>query len=73
MDGGGGRGEWRGASVTSVDGDVADGICRRTVNVAKSTPDRCAWTHGAPWVSLVDGDVADSIRPSHCEGGEVDT
>ena len=38
VDGGGGRGEWRGASVTSVDGDAADGI-----------------------------------RPSHCEGSEVDT
>ena len=22
---------------------------RRTVNVAKSTPDRCARTHGTPW------------------------
>ena len=24
-------------------------------------------------VSSVDGDAADGIRPSHCEGGEVDT
>ena len=24
-------------------------------------------------VSLVDGDAADGIGPSHCEGGEVDT
>ena len=24
-------------------------------------------------VSSVDGDAADSIRPLHCEGGEVDT
>ena len=24
-------------------------------------------------VSSVDGDVADGIRPSHCERGEVDT
>ena len=44
---------------------------RHTVKVAKSTPDRCARTHGTPWVSLVDGDVADGIRPSYCERGSV--
>ena len=55
---------YRGLTVTRLTVYV-----RRTVNVAKSTPDRCARTHGAPWVSLVDGDVADGIRPSHCEGG----
>ena len=46
---------------------------RRTVKVAKSTPHQCARTHGAPWVSSVDGDAADGIRPSQCERGKVDT
>ena len=63
--------EWRGASVTSVDGDAADGI----------RPSHCERGEVDTWPMCADvrrvvgwlSDMVDGIRLLYCEGGEVDT